>query len=146
MIYVRVTCDFIIRYYNLYLDEDDKSPRCKLDASFNVRYGLAANKKTFGISFESVNMPGYYITDVNGRPMISRRVHLKAYDLRATWMPITAQISHKTVPNTNARQKPDKTGPPAKGSEHKKIHKPIKKQNQRPNEGLLSYQYLLTTF
>ena len=91
-----------IRHKNFKLSADliKKSALFKKDATFNVRYGLGASNGRFGISFESVNYPGYFIGFVGKsfRLGIMKMVNTAAFKSSITWTPVTAQvqITHHT--------------------------------------------------
>jgi hypothetical protein len=70
----------------------------KKSASFMIRYGLAAG----GISFESVSMPGYYITESKYRVIVAKKVNSASWKSDATWQPATAQaqVTQQTVTQT----------------------------------------------
>ena len=85
--------------YNLYISVNDNTAVFKQDATFNVRYGLGATAGRFGISFESINKPGYFISAHGIRPHISRRRNTVVFMNAATWMPVTANVNvnHRTT-------------------------------------------------
>ena len=80
------------RNYKLYVDANDNSALFNQDATFNARYGLGATNGQFGISFESVNKPGYFINVIGARTQISRMANTAAFKMSATFMPVTAQV------------------------------------------------------
>ena len=86
--------------FKLYVDVSNNTPLFKKDATFNVRYGLGASRGRFGISFESVNYPGYFIGFVGKsfRLGIMKMVNTAAFKSAITWTPVTAQvqITHHT--------------------------------------------------
>ena len=112
---------FSNRHHKLYVSVNDKSRVFKRDASFNVRFGLGASRRRFGISFESVNKPGYFISAVGGSPQIRKKVNSVAFGMAATWMPVTAhvKITRRTKIVTNS--KPHAKKPVSKKPTGKKI-------------------------
>ena len=83
----------------LYLDANDGKDLFKKDATFSVRYGLGArNGGQLGLSFESVNLPGYFVRHAGGRLQVSKMEKSATFNMDSTWGPVTAQIqvSHQT--------------------------------------------------
>jgi len=78
------------RNFVLYASANDNSALFKKCATFNVRYGVGAGNGRFGISFESINFPGYFITVVGMRLKIVKMS--TALKKAATWTPVTAQV------------------------------------------------------
>lgn len=85
--------------YKLYADVNDKSALFKKDATFNVRYGLAATNGHFGISFESVNYPGHFISLNGARGMVVKMSNSAAFKMSSTFVPVIAhiKIEHRTT-------------------------------------------------
>ena len=85
--------------YKLYVMGNDNSALFKKDATFNVRYGLGASNGRFGISFESVNFPGYFISLNGARGQIMKMANTGAFKMASTFMPVVAQVkvTHKTT-------------------------------------------------
>ena len=84
----------------LFLGANNGKADFKRSASFMVRFGLGAGKAGFGISFESVGAPGHFITESHYRVIIAKMVNSASWKSDATWKPIVAQISTKTVTQT----------------------------------------------
>merc|ERR1712072_110921 len=72
----------------------------KKSATFMVRFGLGAGRAGFGISFESVAMPGYYITESKYRVVIAKMVNSASWKSDATWKAVKAQVTHQTITKT----------------------------------------------
>jgi len=86
------------RNYKLYADVNDNSALFKRDATFNVRYGLGASNGRFGISFESINFAGYFISLNGARAQIVKMANTAAFKMSATFSPVIARvkITHQT--------------------------------------------------
>jgi hypothetical protein len=84
------------RNHLLYASANDNSAVFKKCATFNVRYGVGAGHGHFGISFESLNVPGYFITVVGKRLKIVKKS--AAPKMAATWLPVTAQVQGRDEP------------------------------------------------
>merc|ERR1712072_718053 len=78
--------------YQLYVDVNDNSALFKKDATFNVRYGLGASNGRFGISFESVNYPGHFISLNGARGMVVKMSNSAAFKMSSTFTPVIAQV------------------------------------------------------
>ena len=66
----------------------------KKSASFKIHMGLGGG---MGISFESVAMPGYYITESKYRLIVSKVVNSDSWKQSATWRFVQAQVTTETV-------------------------------------------------
>merc|ERR1712072_457671 len=87
------------RNHKLYLDKYDGKDLFKKDATFNVRFGLGVGHGgRFGISFESINLPGFFVRHVGARLQISKMDNSAAFKMDSTFQPVTAQVqvSHQT--------------------------------------------------
>merc|ERR1712072_650700 len=69
----------------------------KKSASFMIRYGL---DRSGGISFESVSMPGYYITESKYRVIVAKMVNSASWKSGATWQFVKATLTEQTITQT----------------------------------------------
>merc|ERR1711977_114547 len=121
------------RNFVLYASANDNSALFKKCATFNVRYGVGAGNGRFGISFESINFPGYFITVVGMRLKIVKMS--TALKKAATWTPVTAQVkvTHTTQTVTQHTTQTVSCGFTCKYG-HQKGHKIAhSKETTRPN-------------
>ena len=80
---------------NLQVVMNDNTAAFKSDATFNVRYGLAANTNRFGISFESVSKPGYYMGHAGSsfRVGMLKLANTALFKTSSTWTTVAAPVS-----------------------------------------------------
>jgi len=85
-----------IRHRNekLYMDVNDNSALFKKDASFQIRYGLGATNGQFGISFESVNYPGHFISLSGARGMLAKLTNSAAFKILSTFVPVVGSVQN----------------------------------------------------
>ena len=88
-----------IRHRNekLYMDVNDNSALFKKDASFQIRYGLGATNGQFGISFESVNYPGHFISlsmKLPARGMLAKLTNSAAFKTLSTFEPVVGSVQN----------------------------------------------------
>ena len=65
----------------------------KKSASFNIHYGLGGGG---GMSFESISMPGYYITSSKYRVVVQKMVNSASWKSLAEWRPVRVEIHEHT--------------------------------------------------